>query len=72
MLWKRYESTEVYRRAWLQVPSGTHWSTNSGSLKEVEIKKKTSTKMYAPFWIGFDYQYGPYAHFGYWTLNSDP
>ena len=25
---KRYESTEVDRRTWLHVPSGTHWSTN--------------------------------------------
>ena len=28
--------------------------------------------MYTPFWIGFNYQYGQYAHFGYWTLISDP
>ena len=27
MLSKRYESTEVDRRTWLHVPSGTHWST---------------------------------------------
>ena len=26
---KRYESTEVDRRTWLHVPSGTHWSTSS-------------------------------------------
>ena len=26
MISKRYESTEVDRRAWLHVPSGTHWS----------------------------------------------
>ena len=25
---KRYESTEVDRRTWLHVPSGTHWSTH--------------------------------------------
>ena len=24
--------------------------------------------MYTPFLIGFDKQYGPNAHFGYWTL----
>ena len=29
MLSKRYESTEVDRRTWLHVPSGTHWSTSS-------------------------------------------
>ena len=28
--------------------------------------------MYTPIWIGFNLQYGPYAHFGYWTLISDP
>ena len=26
---KRYESTEVDRRTWLHVPSGTHWSQRS-------------------------------------------
>ena len=30
MLSKHYESTEVDRRTWLYVPSGTHWSTSSG------------------------------------------
>ena len=24
--------------------------------------------MYTPFNIGFNSQYGPYAHFGYWAL----
>ena len=28
--------------------------------------------MYTPFYIGFYKQYGPYAHFGYLTLVSDP
>ena len=28
--------------------------------------------MYTPFQIGLNFQYGPYAHFGYWTLVSDP
>ena len=28
--------------------------------------------MYTPFYIGFNLQYGPYAHFGYWTLVSNP
>ena len=34
---KRYESTEVDRRTWLYVPSGTHWSTNSDTHLVVEI-----------------------------------
>ena len=37
MLSKRYESTEVDRRTWLHVPSGTHWSTNSDTHQVVEI-----------------------------------
>ena len=28
--------------------------------------------MYTPFLIGCNWQYGPYAHFEYWTLTSDP
>ena len=48
MLAKRYESTEVDRRTWLHVPSGTPWSTSSDTHQEVEIKKETSTKMYTP------------------------
>ena len=28
--------------------------------------------MYTPFYIGINLQYGPYAHFGYWYLVSDP
>ena len=43
---------------------------NHFSLLQVWIE--TSTKMYTPFYIGFSLQYGPYAHFGYWTLVSDP
>ena len=27
--------------------------------------------MYTPFLIGLNLEYGPYAHFGYWTLISD-
>ena len=27
--------------------------------------------MYTPFSIWFNYRYGPYVHFGYWTLISD-
>ena len=46
--------------------------------KEIElsimfaIQIETSTKMYTPFLIGLNLRYGPYAHFGYWTLVSDP
>ena len=36
MLSKGYESTEVDRRTWLQVPSGTHWSTSSDTHQVVE------------------------------------
>ena len=43
MLFKRYESTEVDRRTWLHVPSGTHWSTSSGTHQVVEIQIETST-----------------------------
>ena len=49
MLSKRYESTEVNRRTWLHVPSGTPLSTSSDTRQVVEIKKETSTKMYTPF-----------------------
>ena len=49
ILSKRYESTEVDRRTWLHVPSGTPWSTSSDTHQVVEIKKETSTKMYTPF-----------------------
>ena len=34
---KRYESTEVDRRTWLHVPSGTLWSTSNDTHQEVEI-----------------------------------
>ena len=37
MLLKRYESTEVNRRTWLHVPSGTHLSTSSDIHQVVEI-----------------------------------
>ena len=37
MLSKRYESTEVDRRTWLHVPSGTHWSTSSDTHQVVVI-----------------------------------
>ena len=48
MLSKRYESTEVDRRTWLHVPSGTHWSTSSDTHQVVEIQIETSTKMHTP------------------------
>ena len=54
MLSKRYESTEVDRRTWLHVPSGTHWSTSSDTHQVVDIQIKTSTKMYTPFLIGLN------------------
>ena len=34
---KCYESTEVDRRTWLHMPSGTHWSTSSDTHQVVEI-----------------------------------
>ena len=54
MLFKRYESTEVDRRTWLHVPSGTHWSNSSETHQVVEIQIETFTKMYAPFLIGLN------------------
>ena len=45
MLSKRYESTEVDRRIWLHVPSGTHWSTSSDTHRLLEIQIETSSKM---------------------------
>ena len=49
---KRYKSTEVDRRTWLHVPSGTLWSTSSDTHQVVEIYKETSTKMDTPFESG--------------------
>ena len=72
MLSKRYKSTEVDRRTWLHVPSGTPWCTSSDTQQVVEIWIETSTEMYTPFKIGFSLQYGSYAHSGYWTLVSGP
>ena len=51
---KRYESTEVDRRTWLHVPSGTHSSTSSDTHQVVEIDKDIFSKMYTPFLIGFN------------------
>ena len=72
MLSKRLESTEVDRRTWLHVPSGTHWSTSSDTHQVVEIQIETSTKRYTPFLIGINSRYGPYAHSRYWTIVSYP
>ena len=49
MLSKRYESTQVGRRTWLHVPSGTHRSYSSDTHQEVDIQIVTSTKTYTPF-----------------------
>ena len=35
--------TEIDRRTWLHVLSGTHWSTGSDTHQVVEIQKQTST-----------------------------
>ena len=40
MLPKRYETTEVDRKTWLHVPSGTLWSTSSDTHQVVEIQKR--------------------------------
>ena len=40
---ERYESTEVYRRTWLHVRSGTTCSTSSDTHQVVEVWKETST-----------------------------
>ena len=37
---KRYESTEVDRRTWLHVHSGTPWSTSSDTHQVVEILRR--------------------------------
>ena len=46
ILSQSYESTEIDRRTWLNVPSGTHWSTSSDTHQVVEIWKETSIKKY--------------------------
>ena len=40
VLSKRCESSEVNRKTWLHVPSGTLWSTSSDTHQEVDIYKK--------------------------------
>ena len=49
MLSKRYESTEVDRRTWLQVPSGLLGPPAVTLTQVVKIYIETSTKMYTPF-----------------------
>ena len=44
MLLKRYKSTEVDRRTWLHVPSGTPWSTSSDTHQVVKLAALTITK----------------------------
>ena len=41
MLSKRFEPTEVDRRTWLHVHSGTLWSTSSDTHQVVGIQKET-------------------------------
>ena len=72
MLSKRYESTEVDRRTWLHVSSGTLWSTSNDTHQVVKIQKEVSTKMYTPFSNRFLLRIWTLAHFGYWTLVGDP
>ena len=64
MLANRYES-DVDLRTWLYVPSGTRWSTIIDTHQVVKIHKKKIL-------LRYNLQYVPYAHFGYWTLISDP
>ena len=54
MLSKRYKSTEVDRRTWLHVSSGTPWSIRGDTHRVVNIQKETSSKIYTPFSIGFN------------------
>ena len=54
MLSKRYELTEVDRRTWLHVPSGTPWSTSSDTHQVVEIKKRLLLRCihhFKSYWI---------------------
>ena len=46
MLSQHYKSTEVDRRTWLHVPSGTPWSTSSDTHEVVEIQKETYQDIY--------------------------
>ena len=38
----------------------------------LENEKRLLLRRIHKFKSGFDEQYGPYSHFGYWTLISDP
>ena len=53
MISKRYESTEVDRRTWLHMPSGTPWSTSSDTHQVVETLSKTSTRGNAMYQIDY-------------------
>ena len=43
---QRYETTEVDRRIWLHVLSGTLWSTSSATHQVYKMQNDTPTKMY--------------------------
>ena len=62
-----WESIVVDRRTWLGVPSKTLWFTSTHQI--FEIQKETSTKIYAPFSIGFNQQYEPYANLVFWNTG---
>ena len=69
MLSKTYESTKIDRRTWLHVPSGTLWSTSSGTHQVSEVVEMLKgIKMYTPFSIDF---INNMDHKGYITLISD-
>ena len=71
MLSKRYESTEVDRRTWLHVPSGTHWSTSSDTHQVVEIQIETYTKMYTDIDVTMKLETElSIVHKGHCTLNT--
>ena len=61
MLSKRYELTEVARRTWLRVPSGTLWSTSSETHQLVEIKKRLLLRLLLLLLIS--YQFHKQLHF---------
>ena len=44
MLSEPYEPTEVDRRSWLHVPSGTLWSCSTDTHQVVEIQKRILLK----------------------------
>ena len=72
MLSKRYESTDLDRRTLQNVPSGTLLSTSSDNHQVVEIQNETQLRCIHHFKSYSINNMKPYAHFGYWTLFSDP